>query len=70
MNSHQLFVKHFGDVGVVNTNHPNMEAFFSDLKEVCADEDKRLKFIPEDENLVCSPLENSPMFQELEHPRS
>jgi len=38
----QLFTKHFGAAFVVNTNHPNIEAFLSDLNEVCLREGKKI----------------------------
>ena len=38
----QLFTKHFGAAFVVNTNHPNIEAFLSDLNDICLHEDKKI----------------------------
>jgi len=34
-----LFKKHFNDMGGVGLFHPNMEAFFTDLNNVCIIED-------------------------------
>jgi len=41
METSELFTKHFGDVPKVNTNHPNIENFFSELAEICNNEDKK-----------------------------
>ena len=38
----QLFTKHFGDAFVVNTNHPNIESFLSELNETCLRENKKI----------------------------
>jgi len=38
----QLFAQHFGDAFVVNTNHPNIEAFLSDLNDICLREGKKI----------------------------
>ena len=34
-----LFKKHFNDVGGIGLFHPNIEAFFNDLNDVCKLED-------------------------------
>ncbi|MDR2291876.1 MAG: hypothetical protein LBE11_00175 [Prevotellaceae bacterium] len=39
--THELFQKYFGNVGAVNLKHPKMEAFFSELNEVCKEENRQ-----------------------------
>jgi hypothetical protein len=41
--SSDLFKKHFNEVGIVNTLHPNMEFFFEELNQVCLIEDSLKK---------------------------
>ncbi|MDR1554206.1 MAG: hypothetical protein LBS69_12230 [Prevotellaceae bacterium] len=38
MKTHELFQKHFGDVVGVGLKHPNIEAFFGELNEICKEE--------------------------------
>lgn len=40
----ELFKRHFNDYGSCGFHHPNMEAFFNDLNDVCKIEDS-LKII-------------------------
>jgi hypothetical protein len=41
MTTHELFQKHFGDVVGVGLMHPNMEAFFGELSEICKEENRQ-----------------------------
>lgn len=41
-----LFKKHFNSYGQVGLQHPNMEAFFEDLNNICKIEDS-LRYIKE-----------------------
>jgi hypothetical protein len=41
MITHELFQKHFGDVAGVGLKHPNMEAFFGELAEICNEENRQ-----------------------------
>jgi hypothetical protein len=41
METHELFKKHFGDVVGVDLKHPNMEAFFGELAEICNEENRQ-----------------------------
>jgi hypothetical protein len=39
--THELFQKHFGEVAGVGLKHPNMEAFFGELAEICNEENRQ-----------------------------
>jgi hypothetical protein len=42
METTELFRKHFGDTcGSVGLFHPNVEAFFEELNQICLEEDRR-----------------------------
>lgn len=49
-----LFKKHFNDMGQTGFLHPNMEAFFNDLNNVCKIEDA-LKIINAEAKQLLNP---------------
>ena len=51
-----LFIKHFGDIILADSSHPDMDTFLTELVELCVKEGRKIKVTSVFEDFVVCPM--------------